>query len=473
MIILGTNSIKDTGYNVANSCRFDSASDAHMHITYGTAGNQKKWSWSGWIKRGTNFTTHQNLFAVGTANNNFTFLQFNTSSNIVWYQATSGGTSSYLETDAIYRDPGAWMHVLLSIDTTLSTANNRNRLWVNGTEVTSFTYRTNYNLNHDGGINDNVKHYLGGTTTGISNAEWDGYMAEVVFQDGVAHTGAGDFGEFDEDSGIWKPKDVSGLTFGSNGFYLDFEDSSALGNDISGNNNDLTVSNIAATDQATDTPTNNFATMNPLDNKFFNATFSEGNLKLAQPSSTECYTTSTIAVSSGKWYWELKITASGSGKEFVGIVDKVATASDFSPYSGNSQAISYYGSNGDSKAGSTSTNSSWGATFGAGDIIGVALDLDNNKLYFSKNGTWQDSGDPTSGSTGTGALTVPASPADGVWYAQFSNIHNTASTFEINFGNPTFSISSGNADDNGYGNFEYDVPNSYYSLCSKNLAEYG
>jgi hypothetical protein len=103
----------------------------------------------------------------------------------------------------------------------------------------------------------------------------------------------------------------------------------------------------------------------------------------------------------------------------------------------------------------------------------VALDLENDKIYFSKNGTFQDSGDPTSGSTGTGALAVPASPADGHWYAQFSNIHNTASTFEINFGNPTFSISSGNSDGNGYGNFEYAVPSGYYSLNTKNLAQFG
>ena len=103
----------------------------------------------------------------------------------------------------------------------------------------------------------------------------------------------------------------------------------------------------------------------------------------------------------------------------------------------------------------------------------MALDLVNDKIYFSKNGTFQNSGDPTSGSTGTGALAVPASPKDEHWYAQFSNIHNTESTFEINFGNPTFSISSGNSDGNGYGNFEYAVPSGYYSLNTKNLAEFG
>jgi len=463
-LILGTNSIKDTGYSVANSCRFDSGTDAHMHITYGTAGNQKKWSWSGWIKRGTNFTTHQNLFAVGSANNNFTFLQFNTSSNIVWYQATSGGTTSYLETDAIYRDPGAWMHVLLSIDTTLSTANNRNRLWVNGTEVTSFTYRTNYDQNHDGGINDDVKHYLGGTTTGISDAEWDGYMAEVVFQDGVAHTGAGDFGEFDSDSpNIWKPKDVSGLTFGSNGFYLDFEDSSALGNDISGNDNDLTVSNIAATDQSLDTCTNNFATLSPLIPNS-NITYSEGNLRSVQDGGGDNrISLSTIAVSSGKWYVEHKITQIQDAVH-TGIVAADSAYNDGNSLSQLVNAFSY-NNDGNVKEYNNSNIDTGEATYTAGDIIGIALDMDNNKVYFHKNGTYINSGNPAGNSNGY-SITVNKE-----YY--FAKAMNYAKYTEFNFGSPSFSISSGNSDANGYGNFEYAVPSGYYSLNTKNLAEFG
>jgi len=475
-LILGTNSIKDTGYSVANSCRFDSATDAHMHITYGTAGNQKKWSWSGWIKRGTNFTTHQNLFAVGTANNNFTFLQFNTSSNIVWYQATSGGTTSYLETDAIYRDPGAWMHVLLSIDTTLSTANNRNRLWVNGTEVTSFTYRTNYDQNHDGGINDDVKHYLGGTTTGISDAEWDGYMAEVVFQDGVAHTGAGDFGEFDSDSpNIWKPKDVSGLTFGSNGFYLDFEDSSALGNDISGNNNDLTVSNIAATDQANDSCTNNYATMNPLDyGRASDLVVSHGNLDVATGGTARGLARSTIGVSSGKWYWEVNPDSASGGNALIGVS---AAYNDYSRTADNelgSLPYEYAFYQDDGKVYNNDTGASYGSSYSNGNIIGVYLDLDNNKIYFSVNGSLQNSG------TGID-VTDPASTSEGFYFFCVGDDNAYAERrFELNFGNPISALSSAVSDDNGHGSFEYS-PNitgdsaakKFYAVNTKNLAEYG
>ena len=467
------------GYEVANSVVWDSATDAHMHITYGSAGDQNKWSWSGWVKRGTNFTTQQNIFATGTSNVNFVVIYFSTAGKLTYYDATSTSTTAFLDTNAQFRDPSAWMHILISIDTTLGTANNRQRMWVNGTEQTSFANRINYNQDTDTKINGDVKHLLGGSFTGTSNIEFDGRMAEVVFQDGVAHTGAGDFGEFDSDSGIWKPTDVSGLTFGDNGFYLEFKESgtsqnsSGLGADTSGEANHLAVSAMAATDQSTDTCTNNFATLNALDNFYFGGTLSEGNLKVLSVASVESYITNTIAVSTGKWYWEIKITASGSGKDFVGIADKVSNNTNFTPYSGNSQVISYYGDNGHAKAGSTTSDDSYGDTFGAGDIIGVAMDLDNNKLYFSKNGTFQDSGDPTSGSTGTGALAIPASPQDGVYYAQFANIHNTASTFEANFGSPAFAISSGNTDGDGHGNFEFAVPSGYFALCTKNLAEYG
>jgi len=468
------------GFDVANSCRFDSGSDAHMHITYGSAGNQKKWSWSGWIKRGIEFTGQPNLFAVGTSNNTFSRIMFNNDSNLVYYQAVSGATTCYLETDAAYRDPSAWMHILVSIDTTLSTANNRNRLWVNGTEVTSFTYRTNYDQNYDGGINDNVKHYLGGTNTGLSDNEWDGYMAEVVFQDGVAHTGAGDFGEFDEDSPtIWKPKDVSGLTFGSNGFYLDFEDSSSLGNDISGNNNDLTLSNIAAIDQSTDTCTNNFATWNPLvgsnagGSTYYSPTLANGNLKATPGNNAQNpIAVSTIGVSSGKWYAEFVLvseTDSGNAS-MIGVTDNLSA---FQTENTQSSSQIIYGDNGtvyNSRAGDPTDT---GTTFSTGNIIGVALDLDNNYIYFSVNGTFISSGNPTSGASGTGGFALGSGTNEYFFMVGDSRDGNT-SVFQGNFGGTqTFTISSGNTDGNGYGNFEYAVPSGYFSWNTKNLAEYG
>jgi hypothetical protein len=212
--------------------------------------------------------------------------------------------------------------------------------------------------------------------------------------------------------------------------------------------------------------------MNPLDNYYFGGTFSEGNLKVATNSGVEGYATNTMPVSTGKWYWEMKIASSGSNRDQIGIADKVIDNTDFSPISGNNRYEGYYGYTGNHYSPDTG-NVSYGATFTAGDIVGVALDLVNHKLYFHKNGTYQNSGDPTSGSTGTGAIAVATDPHDGVYYATFANIHNTASTFEANFGNPVFTISSSNSDGNGHGNFEYAVPSGYFALCSKNLAEFG
>ncbi len=469
MIILGTNSIKDTGYDVANSCVFDSATDAHMHITYGSAGNQKKWSWSGWVKRGTHYTTQQNIFSTGTSNVNFVVIYFSTAGKLTYYDATSTATTAFLDTNAQFRDPGAWMHILVSIDTTLSTANNRQRIWVNGTEQTSFANRVNYDQNTDTKINGDVKHLLGGSFTGTTNIEFDGHMAEVVFQDGVAHTGAGDFGEFDSDSGIWKPINVSGLTFGSNGFYLDFEDSSALGNDISGNNNDLTVSAIAATDQSTDTCTNNFATLNPLTNEDTDITISEGNLNYANSGSGDETIFASIGVSSGKWYFETKwIDTSNYMDIGVGSADE----GDIGSPRADAEGTGYYmiqlrtASPGtrpfdNGSAGSGLGNSS------ANDINMFAIDMDNNKFYAGKNGTWYSSGDPANNSN-------PLITMDDGYTTLIPIVCGKSdSAVSVNFGSPSYAISSGNTDGNGYGNFEYAVPSGYYALNTKNLAEYG
>jgi len=469
--ILPANTLS-SGYDVANSVRL--FSNTFLHKTPTGNSNKQVFTFSTWLKRG-NLTAEMGIFTAGNDSNRngFFTVMFTDADelNIQFYD----GAFDDLKTNRKFRDTSAWYHIVVAVDTTDGTAANRIKVYVNGVQESSFAssdypdQNQNFDINED--ANDvyvGVRRNTGGSPAGY----YDGYIAEAVLIDG-SQLAADQFGEFDEDSPtIWKPIDVSGLTFGTNGFYLDFEDSGTLGNDVSGGT-DLTANNLTATDQTTDTCTNNFATLNALDNFYFGGTLSEGNVKVLSISGVESYITSTIAVSSGKWYWEIKITASGSGKDFVGIVDKVSDNTDFSPYSGNSQAISYYGSTGHSKAGSTSTNESYGDTFTAGDIIGVAMDLVNNKLYFSKNGTFQNSGDPTSGSTGTGALAIPASPVDGVYYSQFANIHNTASTFEANYGNPSFSISSGNADANGHGNFEYAVPSGYFALCSKNLAENG
>jgi len=438
-------------YEVANSCRFDDGSSTEMNKTISSTSTT--WTFSCWIKLNPT-GTNQYLASWDMGSGESLGIGIEASTNQLFIYTTSTAAAPKLY-DGKLRDPSAWMNIVIknSSGTITSYINGTQaETSITGTALASGTLRI-------------------GCYTG-SNYFYDGYMAEVVLIDGTAYS-ADSFGEFDSDSPtIWKPKNVSGLTFGSDGFYLDFEASDNLGNDANGGT-DLTEANLAAADQATDTPTNNFCTMNPLDNFYFGGTFSEGNLKIVSDASVESYPTSTIGVSSGKWYWEIKVASSGSDRDQIGIGDKVADNTDFTPISDNTRVEMYYGYTGVHYSGGATT-SGYGDAFGTGDIIGVAMDLDNHKLYFSKNGTFQNSGDPTSGATGTGALAIDTSPADGVYYAVFANIHNTGSTFEANFGGcPAFAITSGNADADGYGNFEYAVPSGYYALCTKNLAEYG
>jgi hypothetical protein len=315
---------------------------------------------------------------------------------------------------------------------------------------------------------------------GSSGNFMNGYLAEFVYIDGTALDETS-FGEFDSDSPtIWKPIDVSGLTFGTNGFYLDFENSGSLGADVSGNGNNFTVNNLTSIDQSTDTCTNNFATGNPLiRNKTYNdGSLAEGNTYFAP--NGRAITCSTIGVTQGKWYAEFK--AQDAGALSIGVGDLqlgIQANGQTNPiyYDNNpSYAIGYYNSNGNIQYNTAST--SYGNSYADNDIIGVALDMDNYALYFSKNGVFQNSGDPTSGSSKTGDATSTASynPLNSgepmFFFVEDFSAAGVGECF-LNFGNPAFSISSGNSDGNGYGNFEYSVPSGYYSLNSKNLAEFG
>jgi hypothetical protein len=462
MIILGTNSIKDTGYDVANSLRFNSGSSDYLNRTPSSSGNRKTWTFSFWIKR-TKLGVTQYILSANDASANYSTFRFN-GDQIEHYEYYSSAVQYSLKTNRLFRDVSSNYHILLAYDTSQGTAANRIKLYVNGVQETSFATSSYPSQNYDSFFNStSYVNYLG-TEGGSNNA--DGYMSEVCFIDGTALDPTS-FGEFDEDSGIWKPIDVSGLTFGTNGFYLDFEDSSALGNDVSGNNNDFTVNNLTSIDQSIDTCTNNFATFNSL-TEFSGNGMSEGNLKFTNSTSTYSMRHSTFALTKGKWYAEFKITQMSGGFTIVGIQD----TSQFDYDNFLTSASRGYGYRKDGTKGNNNSASSFGNTFDTGDIIGVAMDLDNNKLYFSKNGTFQNSGDPTSGATGTGSA---FDIADGYDYCigASSNDAGTDQIIEANYGSPSFSISSGNTDGNGYGNFEYAVPANYYSLNTKNLAEYG
>ena len=468
-IIIPANSAADTGYEVANSCRFNDDDSAEMHKTPGGAGNKDAWTLSMWVKRGRIGTGGtQSLYGVYADSSNQETLAFDSGGNIdklYWQLYQGGSVVGQLTTNRLFRDVSAWYNIVVSYDSANGTAGNRMRMWINGTEETSFATDTNPSSGLDSAWNGTTKHQIGCIGTGNF---FDGYLAEVVSLDGTAVTDATNFGEFDEDSPtIWKPKDVSGLTFGTNGFYLDFEDSANLGNDANGGT-DLTEVNLAATDQATDTPTNNFCTWNPLDNYYANSTFSEGNLKLVSGGSgDETYNTSTFGLTAGKWYVELKHEGGNNVlRQLFGITQN--PTDDDGQYLGgdNNDSWGYYDNDGKVYHNNSDSVASYD-TWTTNDIISLALDLDNNRLYFAKNGTWQGSSDPTDG---TNAISIDANYTYFIAWGDASSGNMNSS---VNFGSPPYANSSDAADANGYGAFEYAPPSGYYALCTKNLAEFG
>ena len=475
MIILPANTLSSGGYNVANSLRFENSSSEQLTRSIGSSPtNTKKGTFSYWIKR-TKLSTNDVIVSneVGSSSER-AYISFNTSD----YWRTVDENGIVLATNAVFRDVSAWTNFVLTLDSTLGTETDRVKLYINGTRYTDFqssSYFNNGFPNQDidfdlftGGQTN--KHHIGNIHGGSSYL--DGYLAEVCYCDGQT-LDASSFGEFDEDSPtIWKPKDVSGLTFGNNGYYLDFEDSSALGNDAAGSNNFGTVTNLAATDQATDTCTNNFATMNPLDNYYGAQTYSEGNLQINSPSGNASAPHSTFGVSSGRWYVEAKLDSAGSNQTLIGISSNQATQTDYHTGRGATSYGMY--SNGGKIYNNNDSGTSYGSGYSAGNIIGIYLDLEYNKLYYSVNGTLQNSG--------TGHTIAAASTTELGFYffsgMQWDNAQSCQWSF--NFGSPTYANSSSNTDDNGYGDFEYS-PNitgdgsakKFYALNSKNLAEYG
>jgi hypothetical protein len=468
-LILGTNSIKSTDL-VTNSLRFNDGSSDYLNRTTGTATSTTKFTFSTWVKR-SKISGSVILFSFSDPSdgNNELYFRFMDNDTLQVFSQKSGTKIIERKTNRVFRDVSAWYHLVLQIDTTHGNVSDRIRIYVNGVQETSFSTETNPNQNETITYINNATFEIGRKSTS-SNLHMDGYLAETVFLDGLDHN-ATFFGEFDSDTNIWKPIDVSGFNFGNNGFYLDFENSGSLGNDKSGNGNNFTVNNLTSIDQSTDTCTNNFATLNPL---HFGTTIpssysslSEGNTKFVstQGGSPYPYYFSTMAVSQGKWYAEFKRVNSTA---MIGIATGVAdsflgnNANDYAMYE-NGQVFT------------SGSGSSYGDAMDDNDIIGVAMDLDNNKLYFSNQGVFQNSGNPTSGSTGTGAvsITAPASNGTGVYHFAVGDSGGGTPTINCNFGSPMESISSGNTDGNGYGNFEYEVPSGYYALNTKNLAEYG
>ena len=460
-LIGGANSAADTGFDVANSCRFNDGDSAYMHKTPGSAGNRRTFTISCWVKRGQT-TTNSFLFSAWTADNDAGHFAFGFES--AERLTVDTYSTNLLTTTRVFRDPSAWYHVVCAVDTTQGTANNRVRLYVNGTEETVFSTRNNPSEDADLQANNSVIQAVGANYyNSQANVTHDGYIAEFCMIDGQQLTPTS-FGEFDEDSPtIWKPKNVSGLTFGTNGFYLDFEDSANLGNDANGGT-DLTEVNLAATDQAIDTCTNNYATLNPLALPSSANTFSEGNLIITNSADANRTSFSTIGVSGGKWYCEAKFL-SGEMKQYIGI----SKAEAVTRIGESANSYGFAGEN--ARKWNNDSYGSYGSTASTGDIIMVAFDADNGTIWVGKNGTWFASATEAEIEAGTTTNAMYSSITIDDFFFIGASVED--SNIEMNFGSPPYSISSSNSDKNGYGSFEYSVPDSFLSLCTKNLGSDG
>ena len=458
---VGNNQWPAAPQDIENSTRFNSGSSDSLTRTPSSAGNRKTWTWSGWVKRSILSSGDQAMFNAHTDSQNHVDIYFDSNDDL-YVTVRISNTAANLITDAKFRDVSAWYHVVVAVDTTQSTSSDRMKLYVNGSQITSFSEAGYPSQDADTAMNNTVEHRVGD-----SNIEtfFNGYMAEVVLIDGQALDPTS-FGEFDSTTGIWKPKKI-GAQFaagggpGTNGFYLDFKDSSNLGNDASGLNNDFTVNNLTSIDQTTDTCVENFATLNPI--AFLSASngqISEGNTKFSSAdSSLHNLTMGNFSVDTGKWYWEVQLAGTINNYAYIGIrtYDSLSAASK-NQYLGEVAGGISLRSDGYLNIDGSFPSQFSGISYGSGDIIGVGLDLDNNKIYWYENGTLVNSG----GTTITNRLYAPGASLVG---------NNGIANF--NFGNPAFSISSGNADASGFGNFEYSVPSGHFALNTSNLNTYG
>jgi hypothetical protein len=458
-----------TGYEVANSVKNEPDNGERFDTgeKFTDYSSVRKFTVSGWFKRTELSVQSVIWFNVNTGTS--VTLQFEPGDylSILFQDNVGNGVESYAKTSALFRDTSAWYHVVLAVDTTDGTAADRTKIYVNGVNQTlaqgNGSYDTFPAQNYD--VPLQTRHYLLGYD-GSDNG-FRGYAAEYYFLDGITASPT-DLGEFDEDSGIWKPIEYTG-GFGNEGYYLNFEDASALGKDVSSNNQgNFTHYGGSAADQATDTPTNNFCTLN------FNTgyiqgsdatTFTQGATTRQGGSSSYNGALGTIGINpfvgSAKWYWEVELSADcdGDGIELGAgwlATSIIQSTTEDKATAGNSAGFQIWTSfNFDPP------NEGTGAD---GDVFGFLLQCDssNPNLEIYKNDTLF-----------TTRHTATSYDFENDFYFPVVFIYNTGMKAFCNFGNPfDATVSSGNTDPNGYGNFEFDTK-SGYALCTKNLAEFG
>ena len=470
-------------FTIPYSLRFDNARETNLKRTPSGASNQKTWVVSFWMKLG----------AAGTGTQRMLFAEFGS-----LYENTSGVKiqgeqirvdeyiSSYTNDttgDSKLRDPSAWYHILVAFDTTQTTAADRITIYINGVEETYGSTSPppeddEYSVN-----GANIHKWGCGSVDDEEN--FDGHLAEVHFFDGASifsnDSGSANSGfninSFGErgDYGEWKPKKYDGdAAYGTNGYYLDFADSAAPGNDVSGENNDWTNDGFTANDQMLDSPTNNFATLNPVGSSA-TLILKNGNLEASKPTTEDDLGVSTIGFSSGKWYWEVKLVQRGE----VGVIydSQYLMAPTVDGYMGTAKAIALIANNSGSSSdlrydGSVISTSNTSAIATSNDILSVAVDADNEKIWYGVNGTWMNSGNPAGG---TGEV-KDFSALNSKLMLPVGSLHNSSTDPIIfNFGQDSSfagtSTAQGNQDSNGIGDFYYTPPSGFLALCTSNLPE--
>jgi len=442
----------------------------YLSRTLVTPTSTTQYTFSAWVKRTTTVgssSLNEVIFSNWSSTSNVGYIRFEDQTDTLHIYDNYGGTQKLnYRTTASYRDTNAWYHIVVNADTSRSSG-DRCRLYVNGEQVslTKVSDSTGtlgmLSANSTNGMRLGAINNTGGTEYYLG-----GLMSHVHFIDGGIYE-ASDFGEYDA-NGVWKIKTSPSVTYGTNGFFI-LKDGNSV-TDQSGNGNNFTVAGGTLTNTE-DCPSNVFATINPLDN-YYNGqqsgSISNGNTKIQTGGSgIESYTTSTLGASSGKFYCEMKLISSTTTfKTRFGIAYEPTNST--TDWLGKRAVGWSYREDGRVTNNSSNYSGTWDS-YTYGDIIGMAMDLDNNKLYFSKNGTWQNSGDPTSGATGTGGVTLTA---DKTYLIAIGDETGGYSVCELNFGNGYFgttAVSSAGTNASGNGIFEYDVPTGYTALSTKGL----
>ena len=445
--------------------------NTYLSRTFGTETNRKIWTWSAWVKRTNLVANYQNaLFAAYENSSNRSVIRFQ--EHRLNFQDTDNSVE--IKTNRLFRDTSAWYHIVVRVDTTQGTASNRVRMYVNGVQETSFNTANYPDQNDNMKMNANCLHYIN-ARSGSGSVESIASMvySHVHFSDGSSLAPTV-FGSTDSTTGEWKINTSPSFTPGNNGFTI-LKDGNGVA-DVSANSNNWTigVGSGGGLSKTQDNPSNVFATLNALAKPGAGnlPSFGNGNThynKTGTGSGNNSMVVATLGATTGKFYYEYKMNDSNAFIAGISTLD--GTYYDANGGSMNtSQGVGVaYQSSGNKIINGTS--SSYGSSYGSGNIIGVAFDLANNFIYFSKNGTFQNSGNPTSGSSGTGGIAIATT---GITYAPFAqnNGYNSPSSIYYNFGNGYFgttAVASAGTNASNNGIFEYDVPTGYTALSTKGL----